>query len=103
MKKSEIFKRLYSNLKKRDQFVDTLPPYFQEVVFDNDYSTLLQDDNFMMIEKIFGDHTEAIMWFMYEWTPGMKSYPTKEHYGIAIQSIEMYIDYLEMYEGFKDE
>jgi hypothetical protein len=103
MKKSEIFKRLYSNLKNRDKFIDTLPPYFQEVVFDNDYSSLLHDDNMLLIEHTFGEHTEAIMWFMYEWSPGMEAYPSKDHEGIAIQNIDEYIDYIKQYEGFKDE
>jgi hypothetical protein len=103
MKKSQIFKQLYSNMQKRDKFIDSLPSSFQEVVFDNDYSVLLSDDSHMLLQKVFGDHTEAIMWFMYEWTPGMKSYPTKEHDGIAIHSIDEYVGYLKMYEGFNDE
>lgn len=99
MKKSDIFRALYKSYVARGEYIDKVPNDIVTYVFDNKYVNLLQDDNSMMMCILFGEHMEAVEWFLYEWDIGKcAAVHNKEYY---FKDIEEYIDYMKANEGFE--
>lgn len=99
MKKSDIFRALYKSYVARGEYIDKVPNDIVTSVFDNKYVNLLQDDNTMMMCILFGEHMEAVEWFLYEWDPSKSAAVDDEKY--YFKDIEEYIDYMKATEGFE--
>lgn len=93
--KEKIFRELYANLLKRDEYFDTIPRDINMAFVENQYVDNLLRERDMLIRLIFGEHSDAIEWFLYEWRPGF------EVDGVKINNIDEYIDYMKKYEGFE--
>lgn len=99
MRKSDIFRALYKSYVARGEYIDKVPGDIVVSVFDNKYVNLLQDDNSMMMSVLFGEHTEAVEWFLYEWDESkIATINDKEYF---FKDIEQYIDYMKANEGFE--
>lgn len=99
MNKSEIFREIYKNQLRRDEYLMTIPLDIRMSYIDNGYMNNLLREHEMLIEVVFGEHTVAIEWFLYEWTPGAEvGFDTVV---VKINNIDEYIDYLKNNEGFK--
>ena len=98
MNKIKLFKHLYTNMQKRDAYLDTIPPDLNSAFFDNTYVNLLDEDNSIMAHMIFGEHIESIMWFLYEWKPGYEV--GCDGVTEKIMDIDQYIDWMQRMEGF---
>lgn len=97
--KIELFRTLDKLHRKGSAFIDTIPSSISAAFFDNEYVESLSMANSLMLTHVFGDHTDSISWFLYEWTPGAKvscNSITKK-----INNIDEYIDWMAQYEGFK--
>ncbi len=99
MKKSDLFRALYKSFVARGEYLDKVPTDISAAVFNNQYVGLLHDDNSMMMKILFGEHMEAIEWFLYEWdiTKGA-AVDSKEYY---FEDIEQYIEFMKVNEGFE--
>lgn len=98
MNKIKLFKHLYANMQKRDAYFYRIPSDINAAFFDNEYVNSIDEDRSMMLRYIFGDHTEAIEWFLYEWQPGYEvgcDGVTKK-----IMDIDQYIEWMQQMEGF---
>jgi len=94
MNKAQIFRELYANVLARDGYLERCPADIRTCVFDNEYANNLQLERDMLIKTVFGEHTEAVEWFLYEWRPGVKVGD------VAINSIDEYIAYMVEHKGF---
>ena len=101
MNKEKIFRELYSNMVKRDEYFDRLPSDINVAFIDNEYVNNLSMERDMLLKIIFGEHTEAVEWFLYEWKPGFEV----GCLGVCvpIHNIDDYINYMKEYEGFDNE
>lgn len=99
MNREQIFRELYANILKRDEYFDRLPRDINMFVVDNGYTDNLLHERDKLIEHIFGEYADAITWFLYDWKPGFEC----GCLGVCvpIHNIDEYIDYLKEYEGFK--
>lgn len=93
--KEKIFRELYANLLKRDEYFDTIPQDINMAFIENQYVDNLLHERDMLIRLIFGEHSDAIEWFLYEWRPGF------EVDGVKINNIDEYIDYMKKCEWFE--
>jgi hypothetical protein len=97
--KEKIFRHLYENMLKRDEYLATIPSDVNGFVFDNRYVNSLLDDYDTMLKVIFDEHAEAIGWFLYEWKPGYEvEFDGKT---TKINDIDEYIDWMKSMEGFE--
>lgn len=100
MNKERIFRELVKNEQERSDYFDTIPNDICMAFTYNKYVDNLLQERDMLIRLIFGEHSEAIEWFLYEWRPGFEI-------GLAgqtptpINSIDEYIDYMKKNEGFE--
>lgn len=70
----EDFDRIVDNLKKslilRESYLDSLPSNFSELIVDNPHTNQMSITNDMLVEELFSDMTDHVMWYLYEWKPG---------------------------------
>lgn len=96
--KETLFRRLYQDHLDREKYLDSCPHDIQLFIMDNKYAAITGAQNAMLIEHIFGEHSESIFWFLYEWQPGfevgMNGVTTE------INNIDEYIDWMKKNEGF---
>lgn len=103
MNKTELFRLLVEQHDFRGEFLHLFPKTFSvDFLFDNDYVDSLYKETAALTVAAFGDLSEAVNWFIYEWQPGYKAYPNNDKEGIAINSFDEYIAYLKQYEGWED-
>jgi len=97
MTKEDIFRKLYESELNRVAYIDSIPIDIRSGVFDNLYVNEYDRDHVMMLNHIFGDATDSITWFLYEWAPGWEV----GYHGIErkINTIDEYIDWLKNIEG----
>lgn len=100
MTKIELFRKLWDELQVRNAYFDTIPSDINAVVFDNKYVNSLDVSNALLMEKVFGDDIESVLWFLYEWKPGDEV--GFENQTKKIYSIDGYIDWIVNVEGFKE-
>lgn len=71
--KSELIE-IVRNLKSYDlymkKYLDRIPTDIRSIVFDNEYTGYLSSQTSMLIEQLFDEYTEDIMWFLYEFKVG---------------------------------
>lgn len=98
MTKEDIFRKLYQSELRRTAYIDSIPTDLRGGVIDNQYVNDYSRDYMMMLGHIFGDDTDSISWFLYEWKPGWE---VGYHRGVErkINSIDEYIDWLKNVEG----
>jgi hypothetical protein len=90
---------------KQSEYLDTIPSDINQVFFDNTYVNLLQQQNDLLIDHLFGEFTEDVSWFLYEFEAGKSPGP---HCRLAdgteytYNTNEDYYEYLkELYENTK--
>lgn len=98
MSKEQIFRQLYDNQVKRDAYIDSVPSDLSAFVYDNEYVNSLDADRSVLMDEVFGEHVEAIYWFLYEWKPGAEV--GFDGHTEAIQDIDQYISWMKRFEGF---
>lgn len=101
MNKERIFREIYANELKRDKYFDSLPRDICMFVIENSYTDNLLHERDMLIRLIFGEHSEAVEWFLYEWTPGKEISMIGDVTPTPINTIDEYIDWMKKNEGFK--
>jgi hypothetical protein len=99
MNKEQIFRELCYNDQVRDGYFNQIPVDIRMSYVDNGYTNNLLQERDMLIKLIFGEHTEAIEWFLYEWKPGMEVGYDGDM--TKIWNIDEYIDFMKKNEGFK--
>ena len=98
MSKEKVFRELYKNHTFRDAYLDELPDEFQNLIMDNAYSQSMWKDHYAMLDVVFGEHKDAIEWFLYEWQPG---YEVGANGKIEkIMDIDQYIQWMKDNEDF---
>ena len=66
-----IFTRIYSDTKKQDEFLKSIPVSIRDAFFDNEYSNSLEMLKEFMMKKLFSTEiTDDIMYFLYDWKSG---------------------------------
>jgi hypothetical protein len=90
---SDIVFRLKSDIDFRENYLNRLRDVDSnliDVIIDNKYvdSTLMQTD--FLIDKVFGELTEHVFWYLYDWRPGFSI----EHDGVNY-IIEDFDDFVE--------
>lgn len=99
MNKELIFRELYKNQLKRDEYFDKLPRDINMFVIDNQFTNNVLQERDMLIRLIFGEHADAVEWFLYEWKPGAEvGFDTVV---VKINNIDEYIEYMKNNEGFE--
>lgn len=95
--KEALFRRIYQDHLDREAYLDSCPNEIHEFIMDNKYAAITGAQNAALIEHIFGDHSESIYWFLYEWKPGyevgINGTTTKIH------DIDQYIQWMKDHEG----
>lgn len=98
MSKEGIFRKIVELHEKREAYFNTIPPDLREFVYDNQYANLLCMENDVLLEQVFGEHFEDVMWFLYEWkagyTVGVDGTET------VINSLDEFITWLKANSGF---
>ncbi len=95
MNKEKIFRKLYQNQLDRENWLNSIPYEVQMVFWNTPYVDSYIRDRDMMMEYVFGEHLDAINWFLFEWQPGY------EADGVPIRDIDHYIEFLKQTEGFE--
>ena len=102
MNKETIFRKLYKNEQRRIEWIDKVPSDIQSAFFDNDYVNSLHNSNDLLMEAVFQEHYDSVMWFLCDWKPGVTDEvghvgcePTK------IENIDQYIEWMKIHEGFE--
>lgn len=98
MNKEQIFRKLYEEQLRREEWLDKIPSNINSVFFDNEYVNSMSIANDMLIEKVFDEHAESIFWFLHEWTPGAEVGYDGEY--TKINGINQYILWMRNVEGF---
>lgn len=99
MNKERAFRELYRLSKKRDDYLNTVPSDLYPAVIDNVYVNIITHERDMLLRLVFGEHAEAVEWFLYEWEPGYEV-GTEDALMRPINDIDEYIEYLRQHEGF---
>lgn len=99
MNKELIFKELHKNLQARDAYFDSIPTDICMAFLENELVNNLLRERDMLIRLIFGEHADAVEWFLYEWTPEMEFGPSGSELRTA-KNIDEYIEYMKENEGF---
>lgn len=99
MNKEQIFRELCYNDQVRDGYISQIPVDIRMSFVDNLYTNNLLQERDMLLKFIFGEHIEAIEWFLYEWKPGMEV----GYDGVMtkIWNIDEYIEFMKKNEDFK--
>ena len=60
---------------EQSEYLDTIPPDINSVFFDNTYVGLMGKQKDLLIQHLFGEAAEDILWFLYEFTAGKSPGP----------------------------
>jgi hypothetical protein len=92
MNKEEIFRKLVERNNVRKEYLDKIPSDISPALFDNELVNSYGMDVDMLTNFVFGDASESVYWFLYEWKPGHKVND------VPIMDIGQYITYMTLYE-----
>ena len=71
-----VVKQLRKLTQRQDQYIESLPREFQEVVQDNEYTNCASMQTDVVLKELFGSEMyEDVCWFLYEFTPGKSPGP----------------------------
>lgn len=97
--KERIFRAIVKNDQKRSDYFDSLPKDVCMAFIENQYVDNLLHERDMLIKLIFGEHADAVEWFLYEWKPGFEvGYDGNM---VKIDNLDHYIEWMKANEGFK--
>lgn len=60
---------------EQEQYIETVPPDIRSIFFDNQYINLLCMQKDALINQLFGDMADDVMWFLYEFEAGKSAGP----------------------------
>jgi hypothetical protein len=70
----EDFDRITNQLKEsyieREEYLDNIPSDINMIFCDNAYANSLGMDNDFLLRELFGEISDHVFWYMYEWNPG---------------------------------
>jgi hypothetical protein len=93
--RENIFRKLYQNQLDREKWLNSVPSEIQMVFWSTPYIDSCVRDRNMMMKYVFGEHLDAIDWFLYDWQPGYEVDET------PIRDIDHYIEFLKQTQGFE--
>jgi hypothetical protein len=99
MSKEQTFRFIYEQMQKGDEFINSVPRSIRDAFFDNPLQESTQLIADILIRKYFDEHWESIEWFIYEWKPGYSVGVSGQE--TVINSIDEYIEWMKLNEGFK--
>lgn len=70
-----ILKELRALNKAGRAYLEDYPYLFQDLVIGNDYTENLYRGQSLLLKHVFGEYTEDVTWFLYEFTPGSSPGP----------------------------
>lgn len=71
-----LVKQLRTSMQLQEEYIDKLPREFQELLFDNEYTSQLDFQRDELIKAVFGDkYYEEVCWFLYEFEAGKSQGP----------------------------
>ena len=71
-----VVKQLRKLMQRQDEYIDSIPREFQEVVQDNEYSNCASMQVDIMLQALFGTkYYEEVCWFLYEFEAGKSKGP----------------------------
>lgn len=97
--KEFVFRQLYMRNVEREQYIDSIPREFREVILFNKYVDSLVHDCNLLVDCVFGEHADSVNWFLYEWQPGYEV-GLSEGEQTPINNIDEYVDWMKKNEGF---
>lgn len=105
MNKTELFKQLEMEYGARREYLKLLPHDVRDTIYDNQYVNSFKRAEVLLIEAVFGKHTDAVMRFLCEGQQGVEV-GRQTNYGYAsktIKNIDQYIDWMTVMEGWDEE
>jgi len=91
----EVVKKLKESIEQQDQYIDSLPSEFRELILDNKYvNSHIQNVDTLMSE-LFGDMYEDVNWFLYEFKAGSSTGPHCIHPDGTVYTYKSNDDYYE--------
>lgn len=97
MTKEQLFRNLYKSMVTRNEYIDKIPNDISGAFFDNEYVNTFYIDINEMLTYIFGDASESINWFLYDWHPGYEV--GSGNIEKQINNIDEYIDWMKNVEN----
>lgn len=88
-----IFNRLLVN-KRYYEELDEYPSTYSTLIVDDAYVNDLALLNEFLLRRVFPNHYECVMWFLWEWRPG---------YSVKQDGLEYIINNVEDYLAFKEQ
>lgn len=68
--KINLVKQIRAARTQQYAYLDSLPHEFQELLQDNEYANCMHNQCDLLMQVVFKDYYEDVMWFLYEFTPG---------------------------------
>lgn len=102
MNKEEMFRKIVELHDKREAYFNSIPADLRSIVFDNEYANSLYKENEILMEQMFGEHYEDVMWYLYEWKTNywMGGIVSVNGVETKINNLDEYIDWLKRTSGF---
>lgn len=102
MTKIELFRKIYGDHCKTEQWIDSIPSDIRDAFYDNVYTETLQSQNDMLIKQIFSeDEIGEMEWFLYEWNNRSDMIWRINDQEIGFENIDDYIKMLVEHRGWK--
>jgi hypothetical protein len=60
---------------EQEEYLKTIPSDIKSVFFENQYTNLLSMQKDILIDQLFGDMAEDVLWFLYEFEAGKSPGP----------------------------
>ena len=95
MSKEELFRKIYKLQQEADAYIEKVPTDISISYIDNGFINSILIIKDLLMEEVFGEHYQSVEWFLYEWQPGY------EVEGTNIYSIDEYIQWMKLVEGFE--
>jgi hypothetical protein len=87
-----IVTRLYQDIESQKNYIDRLrelDPCLSEIIIENKYINSVLILNDFLIQNVFGELTEHVYWFLYDWKYGYKI--TDNNVDYVINTIDDFI------------
>ena len=94
MDREYIFRELYKNQIKRDNYLDKVPSDINMFFVQNEYVNSLEIEREKLIRFVFGEFSYSIEWFLYEWKSGQEV--VSDGITTEIHNIDQYIDWMKL-------
>ncbi len=90
---AEIVSKLRSNHEVREDYSDSISELdycLSLYVIDNKYTNSVCMENDFLIQQLFGELTDHVCWFLYEWKPGYSIGDNGVDY--VIETVQDFVD-----------